>query len=356
MSDKSAPRQGVMVGGGAYNQHSSLQAAGAAFALSLLEKAVLNVAVEPGSHPVVIADYGSSEGKNSLAPMRSAVEGLRSRIGPDRPIFIFHIDQSANDFNSLFRVLDTDPATYAHAPNVFSCAVGRSFYEQVLPYDYVHLGWSSYAAQWFSKVPRMVPDHIHPAFASGAARAEFDRQGAEDWETWLSLRASELRQGGRLAVVLPALDDQGNWDFASFMSGANEVLADMVKDGSIEADERSRMIVGVQLRRRRDLLSPFERLGHFRQLKVESCDLHEVRDTAWDDYERDHNANTWANHHARFFQSTFAPSLMTGLTDAGDREKCRAFADQLAHRLKQHLMKHPAPLRSFVQTMLLAKQ
>jgi hypothetical protein len=99
----------------------------------LLEKAALNAAIEPGPHPIVIADHGSSEGRNSLAPMRLVVEALRRRIGQDRPILIFHVDQSANDFNPLFRVLDTDPDTYVHAPNVFSCAVGGSFYRQVLP-------------------------------------------------------------------------------------------------------------------------------------------------------------------------------------------------------------------------------
>lgn len=82
MSDRAAPDQGVMEGGGAYNRHSMLQAAGVASALPLLEKAVLNLALEADSHPVVIADYGSSEGKNSLAPMRLVIETIRTKIVP----------------------------------------------------------------------------------------------------------------------------------------------------------------------------------------------------------------------------------------------------------------------------------
>jgi hypothetical protein len=57
MSDRAAPRQGVMEGGGAYNQHSMVQAAGSALALPLLEDAVVNVALEPEGNPVVLADY-----------------------------------------------------------------------------------------------------------------------------------------------------------------------------------------------------------------------------------------------------------------------------------------------------------
>jgi hypothetical protein len=182
MSNRAAPNQGVTEGGGAYNLHSMLQAAGAASALALLERAALNFVLEPNDRPVVLADYGSSEGKNSLAPMRLAIETLRRRTGPDRPVFVFHIDQPANDFNSLFGLLNSDPARYALEPNVFSSAVGRSFDEEVLPPAHIHLGWSSYAAQWLSKVPATIPDHFYPAASGSAARLEFERQSTQDWE------------------------------------------------------------------------------------------------------------------------------------------------------------------------------
>ena len=62
---------------------------------------------------------------------------------------VVHVDQAANDFNTLFDVLDHDPERYSvDDPNIFPSAVGRSFYERVLPSEYVHLGWSSYAAVW----------------------------------------------------------------------------------------------------------------------------------------------------------------------------------------------------------------
>jgi len=45
-----------------------------------------------------LADYGSSQGKNSLAPMRTAIEILRSRVGTDRPILVCQIDLAISDF------------------------------------------------------------------------------------------------------------------------------------------------------------------------------------------------------------------------------------------------------------------
>jgi hypothetical protein len=131
----------------------------------------------------VIADYGSSQGKNSLAPLRLAIKTLRARLGPDRPILTYHIDQPSNDFNSLFEVLDADADRYVlDEPNVFPSAIGRSFYSQVRPSDYVHLGWSSYAAVWLSRVPGPIPGHFIAFAAKGAPLAEFAVQAARDWE------------------------------------------------------------------------------------------------------------------------------------------------------------------------------
>jgi SAM dependent carboxyl methyltransferase len=103
----------------------------------------MTLELNSGDEPIVIAENGSSQGKNSLAPMQVAISGLRKRISPNRAISVFHIDQPSNDFNSLFEVLDADPNRYGvNDPEVYSAAIGKSFYEKVLPPGSVHLGWS----------------------------------------------------------------------------------------------------------------------------------------------------------------------------------------------------------------------
>lgn len=138
-----------MEGRGSYNRHSLIPSGGGALALPHLERAIAEVPLEPIDQPVVIADYGSSQGLNSLGPMRLTVESVRGRGDEERPILVYHIDQPSNDFNSLFELLDASPDRYSlNDPYVFPCAVGRSFYENVLPANSVHVGWSSYAAMW----------------------------------------------------------------------------------------------------------------------------------------------------------------------------------------------------------------
>jgi hypothetical protein len=354
MLNHATATHGVMEGGGSYNLHARIPAGGGSLALPLLEEAVRKVTIERGDQPVVIADYGSSQGKNSLAPMAAAVKILRARLGPDRPIVVVHIDQAANDFNTLFHVLHSDPERYSvDDPNIFPSAIGRSFYESVFPREHVHLGWSSYAAVWLRRIPMSVPGHFVALASTGDVREAFERQGAEDWKFFLSLRAHELRTGGRLVVVLPGLSDEGAAGFEPLFNQANEALAEMVAEGAISAEERAGMMLGAYPRVRGQLLAPFRTDGQFCGLTVEHCELFELPDAAWADYERDGNKEVLANRHVGFFRAIFVPSLAAAIADERQRT---AFPDCLEKKLKQRLVDGPVPYHSFVQTLVLAKR
>ena len=109
MSSASSLLHGVTEARGSYNRHAATQAAGGALALPLLEKAVQALTLGGGDGPIVIADYGSSQGRNSLAPMRTAVAAFRRRAPQPRPICVVHVDVAENDFSTPFDVLDTTP-------------------------------------------------------------------------------------------------------------------------------------------------------------------------------------------------------------------------------------------------------
>lgn len=67
----------AMEGHGFYNRNSSMQAAGNATALALWEKAAQSV--DLGKETLVIVDYGSSQGLNSMEPISTAIRVLRVR-------------------------------------------------------------------------------------------------------------------------------------------------------------------------------------------------------------------------------------------------------------------------------------
>ena len=58
-----------MEGHGAYNRSSRVQATGSSPAVPSLEIAARQVDLAAPPEPIVIADYGSSEGRNSLSPI-----------------------------------------------------------------------------------------------------------------------------------------------------------------------------------------------------------------------------------------------------------------------------------------------
>jgi hypothetical protein len=313
--------------------------------------------MDAGNEPVVIADYGSSQGKNSLVPMQVAVKVLRECLGADRAISVFHVDQPSNDFNTLFEVLAADPERYSlNDLNVFPGAIGRSFYDLVLPAGSVHLGWCSYAAVWLSRIPALIPGHIVSLRAVDAVREEFERQAAHDWKTFLSLRARELKAGARLVVLLPGLADDGSSGFEGFeniMDQANYVLTEMVADGVITAEERTRMVLGTHPRRKRDLLAPFGPGGHLENLMVEHLEIRELPDTAWIQYERNGNKEALATTHALFFRSIFMPSLSLALCQvrADVADATRIFGACLETKLKRRLTDQPRAMHSLVQIL-----
>src|ERR1700728_2925255 len=110
-----------MEGQGGYNRSSQVQAAGLSPAVPMLELAARTVTLPAGSQPIVIVDYGSSAGHNSLLPLGTAITILRQRIGSDRAISVVHTDLPENDFPVLFETLNTHPNSYLRRdPAVFA--------------------------------------------------------------------------------------------------------------------------------------------------------------------------------------------------------------------------------------------
>jgi hypothetical protein len=357
MSEQGQIAQSVMEGGGAYNQHARHQTAAASAAGQFLERAVSKLALDHGAEPIVIADYGSSQGKNSQAPLRAAVGILRSRLPPAHPIFVYHVDQPSNDFNSLFAVLAA-PESYAQGDiNLFPCAIGRSFYENVLPPSSVHVAWSSYAAVWLSKVPVAIPDDLLCSPRSApAARAAFEQQAASDWQAFLSLRTTELRAGGCLVVALPGRDDDGNVGVENLFLNANATLVQMIDEGALSSTERARMVLGCHVRHKSELLAPFENGGQLQRLCLEDFAMFSVPDVAWNQYGEDGDRDKLARAHAAFFRATFMPSLASALDCRGDAGAVRAFGDRLERGIRQGVAINPKPLEIKAQVMVFAKR
>lgn len=348
------PPGGAMEGRGYYNAHSRPQAAAAARGIELLVLAADQVPPLPHGTPMVIADYGSAEGRNSLAPVGAAIAALRRRHG--NPIGVVHVDRPSNDFGSLFDLVRTDPASYlTAAPDVFAYATGGSFHQRLFPAGQVSLGWSSMALHWLGAVPACEPGQPWPTLLVGKKREPFARHADADWRCFLRHRAGELRPGGRLVVVIPVLDRDGSWGIGGLAERTTLALERMVRERTLAAREFGRMLVPVYNRTEAELEAPFAdgSLG----LALHAWHLDHAPDPIWAAYLASGDAAALARGYAGFVRAAFGSSLAAALDpDRSPRERA-AFIARLEAAVGAEIAPADGPLfNAAVVSMLIAKE
>ena len=117
----------AMEGDGFYNRNSAMQAAGTALLSTIWEAACKTVAINADDSAVTIVDYGSSQGRNSMVPIRLAMDALRKRAGQMIPIEVVHTDLPSNDFSALFEAMVKEPDSYMSGTSgVFPSSVKKS--------------------------------------------------------------------------------------------------------------------------------------------------------------------------------------------------------------------------------------
>lgn len=332
-----------MQGGGFYNDHAQHQAKGGAHGLPLIARAFEGMVLQG---PVMLADYGSATGRNSLAPMGLALGHVRRQLGPDVPVSVVHTDQPGNDFTGLFLLLRDDPDSYLRRDaRTFASAVGRTFHEQILPDASVDFGWCSFAAHWMSHAPVMPAGHVWPRQTVPEVRAAFAAQAAADWRAFLAARARELKPGGALVVVQPSLPDAETTTFPVLMPWVEAELDAMALGGVLTPGERGRMTILVFERTAAEARLPFAD-GAFAGLTLVAEEAREMPDPFWPAYAADGDAAALADQHLGFFRAPFLPSLLAAL----DPGRAAAFRDAFTNRLMDGLGKRmraaPQPLLS----------
>lgn len=343
---------------GGYNRSSRVQAAGLSPAIPLFERAARTAPLPAERQSIVIADYGSSQGHNSLAPINSAIEILRERLGPDRVVSVIHTDLPDNDFCALFQTLNTDPASYLSTHrNVFASAVGRSYFEQILPSASVTLGWSSWAIQWLSRVPCVIPDQVQVAFShDSAARAAFYGQANEDWRAFLAARAKELVPGGKLTIITMAVDDEGNFGYAPLVHAIYASLLDLVEQGFVKVEEARRMAIPTVGRSRANFLSPFDANGQFAGVGVDELEIFYGEDHIWSDYEQHRDPQLFAAQWAAFARASVFPTLAGNLSGGHSDSRAAEFCQRLESGTAARLRPDPQRMLIPLAKMLLTKR
>lgn len=253
-----------MIGHGFYDRNSAPQLSSIAHVLPWLDDAVEALSLDAEGGAVGLADFGCSEGRNSIAVMRHLIDACRRSTA--RPIQTIHSDLPTNDFSELFLHLAPPDGDVWETDNVFSAAVGGSMFDQLLPPGSVTVATTFNAIGFLSRRPvERLADYILPngpsqrggvGAVSGADRTAFAAQARADVTAFATARAAELVPGGKLLVqVFGAGDERRTCD------GIYDVLNDAVLDaeatGMIGRDAYETYYQPVYFRTLDELVAPF---------------------------------------------------------------------------------------------------
>lgn len=195
-----------------YNLHSDPQERAIESSLRWIEQSLghlqLDEDEDDGRSALLVADFGSSHGKNSIFAMKHLLHALKAKgvVKEGRAVLVVHNDLPGNKWSTLFQLLNEEKA-------YVGVAQGRSFYEPCLPAQSLTIGYSSTSLHWLTRKPCNISTHCSSLFARDEELEAFRRQSRVDWEAFLRHRSAELVAGGLLLLLVPAVDAEGSNGF-----------------------------------------------------------------------------------------------------------------------------------------------
>jgi hypothetical protein len=326
-----------MKGKGYYDQHSTAQAESIRLLHGYMEEAIREVPLPTGPWPMVLADFGCSEGRNSSRWMNRVVDAVRMRT--ERPIFTFFSDLPTNDYNSLFTNLNNPELSGGPRPDVYRGAVAGSFYTQLLPTSVAHFESCINAILYLDHLPAPVPDFvIYQRPRVYGEETAFSRQAEADLTRFLACRARELVSGGKLLIATPGHDGrQHSCEEVYYV--LNDACTDLVKDGRLTQAQFERITIPAYFRTAAELRAPVEKDTPVRGLyRVDCAETLEVPTPFVVQYREERIAQNFADGYTGFIRAFTEPVVRAAVAGTPQED---VVVDAVFQRLHARLLAEP---------------
>jgi hypothetical protein len=331
-----------MKGDGFYDRHSSYQRDTFDGVASWIDQAVAAMNLPEPALPIVVADYGCSEGRNSIHAVGRVVAALRRRR-PDQPICALHTDLPTNNFNQLFlNLFDRDTENYLQAqgqrkPNTYAGAVGGNFYGTMLAPRSVHFALSFLAVQWMSRIPDVpVPHFISYKGAGSEVEQTYREQATRDLALFFQSRAEEMAPGGQLFLVMPGSD--GEWSCAKVLEVLNLACEDLVAAGRLDGERLRQFVFPLYFRTLEELIAPLIQPGSplADAFTIERVETVVVPVSFVEHFRQTGSTEVYAPAYTGFLRA-FSESVIRGGPTGGDP----ALTDAIYERVQERLTVEP---------------
>ena len=318
-----------------YNRDSRTQQEDFAHSLDTLLECI-DSTVEEGREQYSIVDYGCSLGANSVLAMSRLIQHIHARKSISR-FSAYHNDLPTNDFNALLKNLGSSTHDYRHIPDcqVFVQLLPSSFFQQVLPDQWVDLGFSMAAVHWLNRIPSS--NYKNAVFLSDAneqAQADLLDQAAKDLQLFAKARTNEIKPGGLLFIVGLAskVGSSGRRDVstAGLFVVVKRILTQLVADRLLSQEALDKFVFPVVPRTEEEFLKPFttgELSGDWHCLH---CSIEEGIATDYAAYRKHRDVKRYAAEYTHFFRSFSQATMLENLFAHGARtmnadELCNLF-------------------------------
>ncbi|CAF0834913.1 unnamed protein product [Adineta steineri] len=196
-----------------YNANSRPQNSAIDSTIPYIREAIDALDISPSSGSLIIADFGSAHGSNSIYAMKLIIQYLKEikNIEDEKQILVIHNDLPTNDWTSLFELVKKDNSYHG-------VASGRSFYEQCLPSNTLSTGFSSTSLHWLSCKPCNLSNHCISTFAQDIKESmAFKHQSKLDLATFFEHRSCELVSNGVLILNIPCVNNDNSLGFDNYV-------------------------------------------------------------------------------------------------------------------------------------------
>jgi len=194
----------ILAMGKDYNANSRPQNSAVDSTIPYIREAIDVLDISPSSGSLIIADFGSAHGSNSIHAIKLIIQYLKetNKIDDGKQILVVHNDLPTNDWTSLFELIEKENSYNG-------VASGRSFYGQCLPLNTLSIGFSSTSLHWLSRKPCNLSNHCVATFAQDSGEREaFKYQAKLDLASFFEHRSRELVSNGVLVLNIPCVNNQ----------------------------------------------------------------------------------------------------------------------------------------------------
>ena len=334
-----------MVGHGFYDRHSAPQWASTEAVLPWLEDAIADVPLAKAPPTFGIADFGCSEGRNSIQVMQRLMPAIRAHCA--WPIQTVHSDLPTNDFADLLEHLRADGRSI-FGDGVYSAVVGGSMYDQLLPPRSIHVAMTFNAIGFLSRRPlQRLPGYILPngpsarrgvGYVSTADHEALAAQAVEDVASFLRARAAELVPGGKVLMeVFGAGETLRTGD--GIYDALNDAVLELLDAGLIDRAAYEAYYQPVYIRTLEELTAPVAAPDAplAALFRLDRAATYEVPVPFVEEFRRTGDETTYARACTDFFRAFTEPVLRAAFPNQDDD----SFVDDVYGRAERLIREHP---------------